>query len=151
MKTKSLSLLGFCVVVWCPVVFAQSETAPGNFRGRTAITWAKPRGLSLLGIVHTHIGLIPARLSRTDRTQGVKAPDALSVVIGRGGDEQNLAASDLLVVIIIARTNRLSDLLPLVPEVLNALASMRGSLSLRSLFNSDSALSCIACSFVQAW
>jgi len=45
MKTKSLSLLGFCVVVWCPVVFAQSETAPGNFRGRTAITWAKPRGL----------------------------------------------------------------------------------------------------------
>jgi proteasome lid subunit RPN8/RPN11 len=54
--------------------------------------WAKPRGLSLLAVVHTHVGSVPPRLSHTDRTQGVKAPDTLAVIIGRAGEEQQLAA-----------------------------------------------------------
>ncbi len=55
-------------------------------------SWAKPRGLSLLAVVHTHLEHVPPRLSRTDRTQGLKVPDALAVIIGRGGDEPDLDA-----------------------------------------------------------
>jgi hypothetical protein len=39
--------------------------------------------------------------------------------------QQNLAASGLGVVVMAARTNRLPDLLPLVPAVLEALTSVR--------------------------
>ena len=52
-------------------------------------SWAKPRGLTLLGILHTHLGDVPARLSRADRTRSVRAPGVLAVVIGRGGEESN--------------------------------------------------------------
>lgn len=48
-------------------------------------TWAKPRGMSLLGVVHTHISGVPARLSQADRKRSVKAPGVLAVVIGNGG------------------------------------------------------------------
>lgn len=50
-------------------------------------SWAKPRGLSLLAIVHTHLDDIPPRLSWADRTRSVRAPGILAVVIGRGGEE----------------------------------------------------------------
>ena len=39
--------------------------------------------------------------------------------------QQNLAGADLGVVILAARTNRLADLLPLVPELLLALERIR--------------------------
>ena len=49
--------------------------------------WAKPRGLSLLGIAHTHMRGVPARLSWTDRHQSVRVPGILAVVIGNGGED----------------------------------------------------------------
>jgi proteasome lid subunit RPN8/RPN11 len=49
--------------------------------------WAKPRGLCLLGVVHTHLRGIPPRLSRADREYSVQVPDMLAVVIGDGGAE----------------------------------------------------------------
>jgi proteasome lid subunit RPN8/RPN11 len=55
-------------------------------------SWAKPRGLSLLAILHTHLHGVPARLSRADRTRSVRAPGVLAVVIGGGGEERNLGA-----------------------------------------------------------
>ena len=55
-------------------------------------SWAKPRGLSLLAVVHTHVERVPPRLSRTDRTQGLKVPGALAVIIGRGGHERDVDA-----------------------------------------------------------
>jgi len=58
----------------------------------TVASWAKPRGLSLLAVVHTHLGVLPPRLSRTDRMQGLKVPDALAVIIGRGGGEPDANA-----------------------------------------------------------
>ncbi len=54
-------------------------------------SWATPRGLSLLGVCHTHGVGIPARLSRQDRTHSIKAPGVLAVVIGSGGDEPDHA------------------------------------------------------------
>lgn len=55
-------------------------------------SWAKPRGLALLAILHTHLAGVPARLSRADRTRSVRAPGVLAVVIGDGGEERNLHA-----------------------------------------------------------
>lgn len=49
--------------------------------------WAVPRGLSLLGWVHTHGGGIPPRLSPADRTRSIRAPGVLAVVIGSGGSD----------------------------------------------------------------
>src|SRR6266542_413564 len=46
-------------------------------------SWAKPRGLSLLAILHTHLHGVPPRLSQADRTRSVRAPGVLAVVIGR--------------------------------------------------------------------
>lgn len=51
--------------------------------------WAKPRGLSLLGIIHTHLPGIPARLSRADREYSVQVPGVLAVVIGEGGNDSD--------------------------------------------------------------
>lgn len=51
--------------------------------------WAKPRELSLLGVVHTHLHGIPARLSRADREYSVQVPGVLAVVIGEGGHERD--------------------------------------------------------------
>jgi proteasome lid subunit RPN8/RPN11 len=70
--------------------------APGRWRVAPEVyaavaSWAKPRGLSLLGVVHTHPEHQP-RLSRTDRIHGVKVPDALAVIIGRSGDEPDVEA-----------------------------------------------------------
>jgi proteasome lid subunit RPN8/RPN11 len=53
----------------------------------TISRWAKPRGLSLLGIVHTHLPGVPARLSWADRHQSVRVPGILAVVIGNGGQD----------------------------------------------------------------
>lgn len=51
--------------------------------------WAVPRGMSLLGWIHTHARGIPARLSEADRTRSIRAPGVLAVVIGSGGDEED--------------------------------------------------------------
>jgi len=53
-------------------------------------SWAKPRGLSLLAILHTHLDDVPARLSIADRTRSVRVPGVLAVVIGEGGSERNV-------------------------------------------------------------
>jgi hypothetical protein len=52
--------------------------------------WANPRELTLLAIAHIHLSAVRPGLSRTDRTQGLKVADALSVVVPRGGDEDDL-------------------------------------------------------------
>lgn len=49
--------------------------------------WAKPRGLTLLATVHTHLSSHTPRMSHTDRTQGLKVPDALAVIVRSGGEE----------------------------------------------------------------
>jgi hypothetical protein len=55
-------------------------------------SWAKPRGLALLAVLHTHLADVPARLSRADRTRSVRAPGVLAVVIGHGGQDVNAHA-----------------------------------------------------------
>jgi len=52
------------------------------------IRWAGPQQLSLLGILHTHPGPFPPRLSSIDRTQSVRAPGVLAVVVGSGGHDK---------------------------------------------------------------
>jgi proteasome lid subunit RPN8/RPN11 len=54
-------------------------------------TYAKPRGLSLLAVVHTHLSGRAPRLSRTDRMKGLKVQDALAVIVGSGGEERDPA------------------------------------------------------------
>jgi hypothetical protein len=49
--------------------------------------WAKPRGLTLLAAVHTHLSAQGPQLSHTDRTQGLKVPDALAVIVRAGGQD----------------------------------------------------------------
>jgi hypothetical protein len=49
--------------------------------------WAKPQGLCLLGVVHTHLHGVPPRLSGADREYSVQVPGMLAVVIGEGGHE----------------------------------------------------------------
>ena len=61
------------------------SVAPEVYAAITA--WAKPRGLTLLAVVHTHLSALPARMSPTDRRQGLKTPDALAVIIPSGGAE----------------------------------------------------------------
>jgi proteasome lid subunit RPN8/RPN11 len=51
--------------------------------------WAKPQGLCLLGVVHTHLHGVPPRLSRADREYSVQVPGMLAVVIGEGGHERD--------------------------------------------------------------
>jgi proteasome lid subunit RPN8/RPN11 len=51
--------------------------------------WAKPQGLCLLGVVHTHLHGVPPRLSRADREYSVQVPAMLAVVIGEGGHERD--------------------------------------------------------------
>jgi proteasome lid subunit RPN8/RPN11 len=53
--------------------------------------WAMPRGLQLLGWVHTHGQGVPAWLSHADRTRSIQAPGVLAVVIGSGGDDEDPA------------------------------------------------------------
>jgi Prokaryotic homologs of the JAB domain len=52
-------------------------------------SWATREGVSLLGVVHTHGGPSPARLSRQDRAHLVKASGVLAVVIALDGKEPN--------------------------------------------------------------
>lgn len=61
------------------------SVAPEVYAAITA--WAKPRGLTLLAVVHTHLSTLPPRMSPTDRRQGLKTPDALAVIIPSGGAE----------------------------------------------------------------
>jgi hypothetical protein len=51
--------------------------------------WAKPHGLCLLGVVHTHLRGVPPRLSLADREYSVQVPGMLAVVIGEGGYESD--------------------------------------------------------------
>jgi hypothetical protein len=51
--------------------------------------WAKPQGLTLLGIAHTHVRGVPARLSWSDRHRSVCVPGILSVVIGDAGEDDD--------------------------------------------------------------
>jgi len=51
--------------------------------------WAKPRELSLLGVVHTHLHGIPPRLSRADREYSVQVPGILAIVIGEGDEDRD--------------------------------------------------------------
>jgi hypothetical protein len=51
--------------------------------------YAKPRGLTLLGVVHTHLSRNVPRLSRTDRVHSLKVADALAIIIGSAGEEQD--------------------------------------------------------------
>lgn len=53
--------------------------------------YAKPRRLTLLGVVHTHLSPWVPRLSRTDRMRGLKVQDALAVVVGSAGQERDPA------------------------------------------------------------
>jgi hypothetical protein len=48
--------------------------------------WAKPRGLTLLGIAHTHLHGVPPRLSWADRHRSVRVPGLLAIVVAEGGD-----------------------------------------------------------------
>jgi len=56
-----------------------------------AAVYAKPLGLSLLAVVHTHLSTRPPRMSVTDRTRGLQVPDALAVIIGSAGAERDPA------------------------------------------------------------
>jgi Prokaryotic homologs of the JAB domain len=68
------------------------DALPGCWRvtpevfGRIS-SWATTKGVSLLGIVHTHGGGSPARLSSQDRAHLVKAPGVLAVVVAHNGGE----------------------------------------------------------------
>jgi len=79
------------------VVFLNGEGVEAS-RGRWKVSpevfgvvtrWAKPRGLCLLGVVHTHLHGVPARLSRADREHNVQVPGVLAVVIGEGGWDED--------------------------------------------------------------
>jgi hypothetical protein len=61
------------------------RVAPEVYAAVTA--WAKPRSLTLLAVVHTHLSALPPRMSPTDRHQGLKTPDALAVIIPSAGAE----------------------------------------------------------------
>jgi proteasome lid subunit RPN8/RPN11 len=61
------------------------SVAPEVYAAITA--WAKPRGLSLLAVAHTHLSSRPPRLSATDRRNGLKTPEALAVIVPNGGEE----------------------------------------------------------------
>ena len=54
----------------------------------TLSRWAKPQGLSLLGVLHLHLPGIAPRMSQTDRNHGVRAPAVLSIIIGNGGADE---------------------------------------------------------------
>ncbi|MGH9919851.1 MAG: Mov34/MPN/PAD-1 family protein [Nitrososphaerales archaeon] len=68
------------------------DALPGCWRvtpevfGRVG-SWATAAGVNLLGVVHTHGGRSPARLSRQDRAHLVKAPGVLAVVVAHNGSE----------------------------------------------------------------
>lgn len=70
------------------------QAGPGHWKVAPEVfgvvtRWAKPRGLSLLAVAHTHLPGVPVRLSRADREYSVQAPGVLAVVIGEGGLEQD--------------------------------------------------------------
>ncbi len=51
--------------------------------------WARPVGLALLGVAHTHLCRAKPQMSRTDRFQGMKVPDALSIIVPAMGRERD--------------------------------------------------------------
>lgn len=53
--------------------------------------YARPRDLTLLAVVHTHLSPRVPRLSPTDRTRGLKIKDALAIIIGSAGGEPDSA------------------------------------------------------------
>lgn len=82
---------------------------------------------------------LPAHAVRTIREMGwsgKKNGELLALMTGQGFEvlltvdqnlryQQNLAAADVAVVVRIARTNRTVDLLPVIPDVERALATIR--------------------------
>lgn len=52
-------------------------------------SWARPRGLVLLGTAHTHGAGIPVGLSSIDRKHLPRAPGILAVVVVEGGAERD--------------------------------------------------------------
>lgn len=71
------------------------EENPGEWRVRPEVfgaisRWARPRALTLLGVAHTHVHGVPARLSWADRHRSVRVPGILAVVIGNCGADDNL-------------------------------------------------------------
>jgi len=54
--------------------------------------WAKPRGFALVAVAHTHLESGRPRMSRTDRRQGLKVPDALAIILPRAGRESEPSA-----------------------------------------------------------
>lgn len=65
----------------------QWKVSPAVFGSVTR--WAKPLGLTLLAVVHTHLRGIPPCLSRADREYSVQVPGILAIVIGDGGAERD--------------------------------------------------------------
>jgi len=68
------------------------EGSPGQWRVAPEVfgalsRWAKPRGLTLLNILHTHVQDVPPLLSWADRHRSVRVPGILAVVIGPGGED----------------------------------------------------------------
>jgi proteasome lid subunit RPN8/RPN11 len=66
---------------------------PGSWRIEPEVvgamtTWARPRGLVMVAMVHTHGGSFTG-LSWADRNLTVQVPDILSIVIGHDGAEEN--------------------------------------------------------------
>jgi proteasome lid subunit RPN8/RPN11 len=61
------------------------SVAPEVYAAVTA--FAKPQGLTLLGVVHTHLSVHRPHMSLTDRRDGLKTPDALALIVPSGGDE----------------------------------------------------------------
>jgi hypothetical protein len=51
--------------------------------------WAKPRGLCLLAIAHTHMPGVPAVFSWADHNQIVQVDGMLGLVIGNGGADED--------------------------------------------------------------
>lgn len=70
------------------------DESPGQWRVSPEVfgaisRWARPRGLALLGIAHTHVRGSPARLSWADRHRSVRVPGILAVVIGNAGEDDD--------------------------------------------------------------
>jgi|SRR5581483_3109763 len=64
------------------------SVAPEVFAAVSA--WAKPRRLSLLAVVHTHLSAQRPHMSRTDRRDGLKTLDALAIIVPRAGREVDI-------------------------------------------------------------
>lgn len=65
------------------------SVTPEVYAAVTAL--AKPQGLTLLAVVHTHLSAHTPEMTLTDRREGLKTPDALALIVPGGGDERDTA------------------------------------------------------------